>query len=316
MLNFAAIFQIPMVGSDVSEHRHTHTHTPVYLAFYELATTQGEQTNRTHHQVCGFLGDANEKLCARWATLGAFNPFYRNHADAPSPPQEFYRWPLVASAARHAISVRYQLLDYLYTALARQSRDGTPALSPLWFAYPEDEATFDIDAQFLFGDCVLVSPVVDDDAADATVYLPDDILYDWDTRRPLRGRGAWVTIYDVPFDRIPIHVRGGCIVPLRRAQGANTTTELRDRPFELLVAPGVDGTAAGSLYVDDGLSLDGGPDRREVKFRYDPEAGLAMESEGGAAMDLARLGINVEEVTIMGQDEEIGNSDLENDEEL
>jgi alpha-glucosidase len=67
--------------------------------------------------VCGFNGQAQEKICARWAVLGAWQPFYRNHADVSAGDQEFYRWGLVADAARKAIEVRYRLLDYLYTAI-------------------------------------------------------------------------------------------------------------------------------------------------------------------------------------------------------
>ena len=34
-----------------------------------------------------------------------------------------------------------------------------------------------------------------------------------------------------------------------------TTTELRTKDFEFVVAPDANGTIAGSLYVDDGVSI-------------------------------------------------------------
>lgn len=235
-------------------------------------------------------------MCARWATLAAFSPFFRNHADDVSPHQEFYLWPLVASAARYAIDIRYRMLDYLYTALARQSDDGTPAVSPLWFAYPGDEETWGIDLQYLYGDCVLVSPVTRNEARDVDIYLPDDLWYEWDTGKKIRGRGEWVHLEDVPYDRIPLHIRGGCILPLRTG-GAKTTTALREGGFELLVAPGLDGRAEGELYLDDGVSLDGGPDKTRVSYSFDGER-VTREVRIGSGK-----GLDVEKVTILGAEE-------------
>jgi len=70
----------------------------------------------------------------------------------------------------------------------------------------------------------------------------------------VQGKGSWITIDDIDFTTIPLHVRAGTVLPLR-LNGANTTTELRKRNFELLIAPASNNTATGQLYFDDGNSI-------------------------------------------------------------
>jgi len=222
VLNFASIYAIPVVGADV----------------------------------CGFGDNTTETLCARWASLGALiYPFYRNHNNDGSISQEFFRWPLVTESARKAIAIRYQLLDYLYTAIHRASTDGSPPINPVFYKYPQDMQAAKIDLQAFFGYYVLVSPVTDENSTTVNIYLPDDQFYDFYTYEPIRGKGANITLTDIDYTTIPLHIRGGGIIPMR-SESAMTTTELRKKAFEILVAPGLNNTAVGELYLDDGVSLE------------------------------------------------------------
>ena len=270
MLAFVAVHQVPMVGSDV----------------------------------CGFNDAPTEHMCARWAMLGAFYPFYRQHSDIATPQKEFYQWNLTALAAQKAIATRYQLLDYMYTALHAQSTAGTPMVRPLFYQYPADPRTFGIETQFFFGDALLVSPVVDDDAQSVTLYVPDDVFYDYWTGATVRGP-ALLTLNNVGYTDIPVHVRGGTIVPLR-SQSANTTAALRRCNFTLLVAPGVDGTAAGALYLDDGESVH--QDAVSLlQWHWDGSALATSGTFDFAGKDAAEKAVVVDKVVIMGQMRARGN---------
>ena len=164
------------------------------------------------------------------------------------------------------LSPRYRLLDYLFTAFHKAHLDGTPVLHPLWHIFPKDSATYGIDLQFFFGDSILISPVTQENVTSVTAYLPKETFYDFTTYDKIEGQGQNVTFDNIDYTQIPVHIRGGSILPLR-ASGALTTADLRKTDFEILVAIGADGTATGSLYVDDGVSVNPSASTR-VSFKY------------------------------------------------
>lgn len=107
--------------------------------------------------------------------------------------------------------------------------------------------------QFFYGDGILVSPVTEENSTSVNYYLPDDIFYEWGSGKPVRGRGEYVST-EVDYTDITIHYKGGVIYP-QRVESANTTTALRKKGFNIVVAPGLNGRAEGSLYLDDGQSV-------------------------------------------------------------
>jgi alpha-glucosidase len=233
MMLFNAIFQINMVGSDV----------------------------------CGYNKNTTEELCARWAMLGAFQPFYRNQNREKQADQEFYRWKLVTKAALKAIGIRYQLLDYFYNAHLKQAKDGTPAISPMFFQYPNDTNTYDLEMQYFWGPSLLVAPVTEENSTSVKVYFPKDLFYDFYTHEPIYGKGEFKTITNQGLLDIPLFLRAGTIVPVR-VLPAMTTMELRDQDFEFIIPLNMNGEASGKLYLDHGDSVGLRYNRSIIKIKY------------------------------------------------
>lgn len=248
-------------GDNASDWEHYRTTIRQMLAFVSM-----HQMPMVGSDVCGFNGNTNEPLCARWAMLGAFQPFYRNHAELSTIQQEFYQWPSVAKAAKKAIDARYKLLDYIYTALHYQTTTGAPMINPLFFLYPNDANTFGIQEQWFYGDALLISPVTAENSDTVTYYLPNDIFYNYWTYEKIEGKGANVTESGLSTSDIPVHIRGGSIIPMRR-DSANTTKALRENDFVVLVAPDANGYAKGRLYLDEGERVEQ-PEVTDIEFEF------------------------------------------------
>lgn len=208
--------------------------------------------------ICGFIYDTTEELCARWIEVGAFYPFVRNHNALGSKPQELYLWESVTQAAKKALGMRYKMLPYLYTLFYGANSAGEMVTKPLWATFPDDNTALSVQNQFMVGPAVLISPVLEQGATSINAYFPAGLWYnfaDYSISIDSTAGGVFKSL-STPLTEINVHVLGGNVLPLQNS--AMTTTAARTTPFTLLVALCKGGKATGSLYWDDGeqISLD------------------------------------------------------------
>ena len=134
--------------------------------------------------------------------------------------------------------------------------------------------------------------MLEENSTAVSIYLPNGTFYDWWTLEQIQGTGSWINITDVGFDSIPLHIRGGAILPLR-AESANTTTELRKQDFVIWIAPNSTGQAYGTLYLDDGDSIEQNG-TSSIEFTYD-NGEFSMTGDFGY-----EAGVQVKNITLLG----------------
>jgi len=109
----------------------------------------------------------------------------------------------------------------------------------------------------MLGSSLMITPVLEQGATTVGGVFPGagkgEVWYDWYTQSAMNVSAGQNLTIDAPLGHIPVYIRGGSVLPLQGA--ALTTREARTNPWSLLAALSLNGTASGSLYVDDGESL-------------------------------------------------------------
>lgn len=244
---------------------------------------------------CGFNGNTDMELCARWMQLSAFFPFYRNHNVLSAISQEPFRWEAVASASRTAMHIRYSLLPYMYTLFHQAHTTGSTVMRALAWEFPNEPQLAGVDTQFLLGPNILVTPVLEPQADTVNGVFPGiadgEVWYDWYSGENVRAEAGVNTTIAAPLGHIPVYIRGGAVLPTQ--EPGYTTTESRQNPWGLIVALSSDGQASGSLYVDDGESLE---PSSSLDITFAAQSGQLKADVQGEFKDTNALG----NVTILG----------------
>ncbi|MFM9994753.1 MAG: TIM-barrel domain-containing protein [Phycisphaerales bacterium] len=200
----------------------------------------------------GFSGNADARLFRRWFAFGVLLPFARVHSIKDSADRE--PWAMgeeVARTCRLALERRYRLLPYLYTLFHEASRSGLPVARPLFFADPRDPALRDADDAFLLGDALMVR-VRTKPLGACEAPMPRGAAA-WRRVEPVGHAGNWAD-FDLDPELPELYIRAGSIVPLGPVMQFADERPLD--PLTLLVCPGPDGRATGTLYEDAGEGRD------------------------------------------------------------
>lgn len=259
------------------------------------------------YDVGGFVGDANNKLFARWVSIGAFSPFFRGHSMINSRDSEPWAYgEEVEQISRNYIRFRYRLLPYIYSLFYEASETGMPVQRSLAIDYTHDHRIYDgqFQNQYLFGPSLLVAPV-ESHKEFVKVYLPEGEWYSLYDGKKYPGNTE--IIVECPVQRLPVFVKAGALIPMQPVKAS--TKEASD-----LLILHVYVSAHNTSFVhyeDDGSSFhyqQGEFSKRLLEYQADARKIVVGTATGKYTSQAKRLKVvihglytQVDEVRINGQ---------------
>ncbi|WP_296380564.1 TIM-barrel domain-containing protein [Winogradskyella sp.] len=190
----------------------------------EIALQMGMQGLAYMHSDLGGFAGANldDELYARWLQYGVFNPIFRPHAQEDVPSEPIFRSEKAKALAKEAIELRYKLLPYNYNLMHENHTLGKPLMRPLFFEEPTNEDLFDYSKAYLWGNDILVSPVLEAGKTEQDVYFPKDNVW-FDFYSDKRIEGGQIKTVKLKENSIPTYVRAGAFISM--AKSMQTTEE-------------------------------------------------------------------------------------------
>ena len=154
----------------------------------------------------------NLELFQRGTSIGAFSCVMREHQW--NFVQRFHSttdWRTLEHFRRYA-RLHNSLVPYITAQVKAAADTGIPVMRHLLVEFPADPKCQEIHDQYLFGDSLMVAPVLKQGAISRDVYFPAGTWYDFWTMARIEG-GKTVTV-NSPADHIPVFVKAGTILPM------------------------------------------------------------------------------------------------------
>ena len=142
------------------------------------ALSAGLLGNVYSHSDCGGYTSVqgnirSAELMRRWCELAAFAPVMRSHeGNRPDDNLQYDSTSELLACFAAWSRVHAHLAPYVRHLCDEASALGLPAQRPMFLHYPQDKALYALQDQFLYGEDLLVAPVVTKGAVSRSVVLP------------------------------------------------------------------------------------------------------------------------------------------------
>ncbi|XP_017774708.1 PREDICTED: lysosomal alpha-glucosidase-like [Nicrophorus vespilloides] len=181
----------------------------------------------------------DDTLCFRWYMMSATMPIIRS---SDLWPNKLGHGKIIAE---NALKIRESLIPYFWMFLDNDE----PLARPMFYDFPDDNATFPLDEQYMLGDKLLVGQIVLPDVFIKNVYLPmvDGGWFEFwgGINYPDSG---WINFPVVESDWI-MFIKSGSIVPLK----SENPKQLPEESYSLAIAYDMtdpSANATGTLILD------------------------------------------------------------------
>ena len=263
------------------------------IPFYNLnATNIG--VSWWAHDIGGYYkGIEDNELYIRFVQLGVFSPIMKFGCDGGKYyKREPWRWGVKTySIVKDYLTLRHQLIPYLYTEAYKYHKQNTPLLTPLYYKYPEYYDDERYRNGYYFGTELYVSPILKkkDSLMNRSIhkmFIPDGIWYDFVTGKKFPGGKEHVGFFKE--QDYPVFAKAGAIIPLGIGESINDTNPPKN--MEIHIFPGRSNSY--TMYEDDGttdLYLKDYYLLTSIEYNYNPDnyklTMKALEGKNGIVPD-------------------------------
>ena len=165
-----------------------------------------------HSDLGGFTGGSyNPELYTRWLQFGAFCPIMRPHGEGIASEPIYYPTN-EKNIVRNFVKLRYQLMPYNYTLSWKNSETGRPLALPINYFEPTNSSIANVNDEFLWGENMLVAPVMSAGQTSRTVLFPSGKWFNYWTNQSYSGNSS--STVNAPLNKMPLFVKAGSFIPM------------------------------------------------------------------------------------------------------